>query len=54
MNIILYILLLQLEISIVSIPTTGIAKSGVIIPIGATLNIDDSAPEIKTINAILL
>jgi len=44
---------LQCEISIVSIPTNGIAKIEVITPTGAILNIDDSTPEIRTMNAIL-
>lgn len=45
---------LQYEIRIVSIPANGIAKSGVITPIGAAINMDDSTPAINTMNAILL
>jgi len=52
MNITLHMLLFQSEISTESSPATGIAKSGAITPIGAILNMDDSTPEIKIINAI--
>jgi len=37
-----------------NVPATGIAKSGVIMPIGTMFNMDDSTPEIRTMNAILL